>query len=439
MKLGPRIKSSIEILEIIFNSHIPADNQITNYFRARKYIGAHDRRFISQLVYSVLRNYFQILWYAQETSWGLKNISNKARNFMLIYLTKIEKDPIFENCLNQHFCREQYHPEPVNGEEKMYLMALSTVNQSSMPVSVRCNVPQEFFDLLAPLYENSQDLEKLALSLSSQACFDLRINTLKTSRKEVLKELAKQGIDAKPTPYSPLGVRLNDRRPMPDNPLWKSGNIEVQDEGSQILGLLVDAKYGMTVLDMCAGAGGKTLVIGMQMENRGQIFATDISLTRLTRAKERIRRAGLHNISCKHLDPKGLQWLNRQPHRFDRLLIDAPCTGTGTWRRNPDQKYKFSLQTLEELVAKQREILTQAQPLVKTGGRLIYATCSLLPQENIDQINWFLKQYPDWVIIPWKNVDCGVNIPGLMDSDTLQLNPFIHETDGFFAAILEKR
>lgn len=436
MKIGARIQSSIEILSKIFDSHIPADNQITNYFRTRKYIGSHDRRYISELVYTILRNYIQIEWYTKEASWKLKVPDEKARAYALIFFIKISDESLRDESIDSCFIKEIYHPAPINKQERMYLTAVQNVSAQQMPVWVQYNVPEEFYSLLKA-HMNDEDLKKLTYSLSTPASLDLRVNILKTTREEVLKEFEKQSIPATPTPWSPIGIRLQHRRPLPDNPLWKSGVIEVQDEGSQILALLVDAKPGMCVLDLCAGAGGKTLAIGMAMENKGQIFATDISELRLSRAKERLRRAGLHNVSCKLLDPSGLQWLNRQSFRFDRVLIDAPCSGTGTWRRNPDQKYKFSLQGVEELVEVQQGLLNQARKLVKPGGHLIYATCSLLPNENEDQVEWFLKNNPGWQVVAYQELDPEGLYPK-SDQPYLRLLPSVHETDGFFAAVLIK-
>jgi 16S rRNA (cytosine967-C5)-methyltransferase len=227
--------------------------------------------------------------------------------------------------------------------------------------------------------------------------------------------------------------------------------VEIQDEGSQLVAALTDARPGMRVVDWCAGAGGKTLALAAMMENRGQIVACDVSASRLEGAVRRLRRAGVTNVERHFVEP-GDKWAKRRAGTFDRVLVDAPCTGTGTWRRNPDARHRLTEQDLLELVRKQSSILDAAGRLVRTGGRLIYATCSLLEQENEEQVSAFLIRHPEFALVPleqaWNlpggNLPGG-NLPGgnlpaaAPQGDMLSLTPARHGTDGFFAAVLERR
>jgi 16S rRNA (cytosine967-C5)-methyltransferase len=215
-----------------------------------------------------------------------------------------------------------------------------------------------------------------------------------------------------------------------------SGLVEIQDEGSQLVAVMVGAAPGMRVADWCAGAGGKTLALAGMMENRGQIIACDVSAARLDGAVRRLRRAGVHNVE-RHLVEPGDKWLKRRAGTFDRVLVDAPCTGTGTWRRNPDARLRLRELDLTELVAKQASILDTAQTLVRKGGRLVYATCSLLEEENEAQVFAFLLRHPDFALVPLPRAWSLAN-PVPNSGDFLSLTPARHGTDGFFAAALER-
>jgi 16S rRNA (cytosine967-C5)-methyltransferase len=226
------------------------------------------------------------------------------------------------------------------------------------------------------------------------------------------------------------------RRPVTAGAAFQAGDVEIQDEGSQLVSHLVGALPGMRVADWCAGAGGKTLAIAMTMENRGHIVACDVSEKRLDGAVKRLRRAGVHNVE-RHLTLEGDKWVKRRAGSFDRVLVDAPCTGTGTWRRNPDGRLRLSETDLAELVPKQARILDAAQRLVRPGGRLVYATCSLLRQENEQQIDGFLARHADFAVVP---VSAAWALPAPLPcaDPYLVLTPLRHGTDGFFAAILER-
>jgi 16S rRNA (cytosine967-C5)-methyltransferase len=273
-------------------------------------------------------------------------------------------------------------------------------------------------------------------TLLQPAPLDLRVNLLKGTREEARAALMSEGLDTRQTNLSPWGLRIEGRRAVTTGPTFQSGLVEIQDEGSQLVAALTDARPGMRVADWCAGAGGKTLALAMTMQNRGQLLACDVSAVRLDGAVRRLRRAGVHNVE-RHLIEPGDKWAKRRAGGFDRVLIDAPCTGVGTWRRNPDARLRLTEADVAELVAKQAQILDQAAPLVRTGGRLVYATCSLLPEENEAQVIAFLARHPGFTLVPLARA-WPFGSPPPKAGDYLALTPAHHGTDGFFAAVLER-
>ena len=239
---------------------------------------------------------------------------------------------------------------------------------------------------------------------------------------------------------SPYGIRVAERPALNALPMLKNGLVEIQDEGSQLVALMVDAKPGQRVVDFCAGAGGKTLAIAAEMKNKGHIMACDVMAGRLKRSTERFRRAGLHNIEVKALKDERDPWVKKHKAGFDRVLVDAPCSGTGTWRRNPDARWKHLGPGLEQLLALQAGILDSAARLVKPGGRLVYATCSLLPEENEQQIEAFLASHPDFTLVSAVDIlqRYGIKSPAANGVQYLSLTPLQDQTDGFFAAAMER-
>ena len=259
-------------------------------------------------------------------------------------------------------------------------------------------------------------------AMMKPAPLDLRVNILKAKRDDVLARFKKEGFDAHEGKVSSLSIRLFGRPQLLQHPLFLEGAVEIQDEGSQMVAVTADAKPGEQVVDFCAGAGGKTLALGAAMKNKGRIVALDVLERRLTQSKRRFRRAELHNIETKPIISERDKWVKRHKGHFDLVLVDAPCTGTGIWRRDPDKRWRMLGPEMSELVLIQRKILESACRLVKPGGRLVYATCSLLLEENDDQIWAFLKEHPEF----------GVK------GDFLRLTPALNDTDGFFAAVLER-
>ncbi len=306
-----------------------------------------------------------------------------------------------------------------------------------MPAWVKGEYPDWIERRLAPAYGEASPAELAALR--DEAPFDLRGNTLKVTREQAIAVLAEEKVPAEPTPLSPWGLRLSGRIALVQYQAFRTGLVEVQDEGSQLVTLLTGAKPGEAVVDFCAGAGGKTLGLAAMMDNRGRLVACDVSAGRIDRAAERLRRAGVHNVRKQVLKGEDDPWVKRHAGGFDRVLVDAPCTGTGTWRRNPDAKWRLSPERLDELTGVQDRVLASAARLVKPGGRLVYATCSMLPEENEARIEAFLASTPQFSVVPiagaWAEAVGGA-CPA--EGRFLRLTPARHHTDGFFVAILTR-
>ena len=276
-------------------------------------------------------------------------------------------------------------------------------------------------------------------ALNTPAPTDLRVNSLKADRAMARAALAAEGVMTEPTPWSPIGLRLAERVTLGGRTALKDGLVEVQDEGSQLTALLVDARPGMRVVDFCAGAGGKTLALAASMANRGRLVACDVSVHRLERATRRLRRSGVGNVERRTLTSERDKWVKHHAGGFDRVLVDAPCLGIGAWRRNPGDKWRVTKEDLAHLVVRQREIVSNAARLVRPGGRLIYATCSLLHEENEAQAEALLAALPEFSVVPAAQVwheTIGGTAPG--GERYLRLTPARHGTDGFFIAIFER-
>ncbi len=424
MRTAARIQSTIELLhEIISITTTPANDICHTYFDKRRFIGSGDRRFIADMTYQIIRYYPKLQWF-----WP--NLD--ARQAVLTYLAiKAKATP---KQIEELFTGDRFDPAPLTNEEKAHLKKLPSL--TDLPKWAELSVPEWLF----PYFEKSlgHHVYNELFMLEQQAPMDIRVNTLKKTREEALKLLNKEDLGAKPTTFSPVGIRLEKRMPLQKLSLWKDGTLEIQDEGSQLIALLCNAKPGMAILDYCAGAGGKSLVLAETMQNKGRLVLSDIHSWRLKRAKERLKRAGVHNHEVRLISEK--EWFKRQEFRFDCVLVDAPCSGTGTWRRNPDMKIRFKPQDLNELINKQQEILNAASKLVKSGGFLIYSTCSLLREENHEQIDNFLNQNTSFTLMPIQEVwnHSIIDSPCPTTENMLQLTSSAHQTDGFFVAVLKR-
>ena len=435
MTPGARLEAAIELLGAIDQGRKPADDIVGEYFRRHRFAGVKDRAGISEHIYAVLRHRASIDWWIGRMAPALPRDA-RTRLFAALILVQEWKP---EN-IEKHCDGDRFRPYPLKGEESrmVAMMVGCKLAHRDMPPDVRGDYPAWLHPHLEAALGRRLPQEAAALNESAQ--LDLRVNLLKAEdRERVRVELEHEGVKAMRTPLSPLGLRVFERIPLSTLAVFKSGQIEVQDEGSQIASLMVDARPGMRVIDFCAGAGGKTLALAASMRNRGHLIAADISSVRLERATQRLRRAGASIVQRHPLAGHRDKWVKRHAESFDRVLVDAPCTGTGTWRRNPDAKWRLKPNDLTELVALQADILDSAQRLVKPGGRLVYVTCSLLREEDEDQIEHFLATHPDFSLVPvakvWRHA-VGGDAP--VREPMLRLTPARNGTDGFFAAVLER-
>ena len=427
MTPAARIAAAIDLLEVIEGApKRPADAVANDFFRSRRYIGSGDRRAVSERVWTVLRGRRRI-------GWWLGGAPQSAR---LLIAASLLLEGWTKSGVQQAFSGGQFAAAPLDRAEAGALGKIEghTIDHPAMPDAVRLEIPDWLLPRLTARFGAGLPAEMAALS--QPAALDMRVNLLKGDRDQAKAALAAEGWEAEPTRLSPWGLRIDGRRPVTSGPAFQSGLVEIQDEGSQLVAVLVGAAPGMRVVDWCAGAGGKTLALAGAMENRGQIVACDVSAPRLDGAVRRLRRAGVHNVE-RHLVEPGDKWLKRRAGTFDRVLVDAPCTGTGTWRRNPDARLRLKESDLAELLPKQAGILDTAQSLVRKGGRLVYATCSLLEEENEAQVTSFLLRHPAFAVVPLDR-SWPLEQPPPNSGAFLSLTPARHGTDGFFTAVLER-
>ena len=424
-----RISAAIELVAAIEAAvRKPADAVANGFFRDRRFIGSGDRRSVSERVWAILRT-------RRRLAWWLERVGERVTPRMLVAASLLLEGWALSGVA-QSFSGGQFGPTHLSAGESAALGHLEghTADHPAMPEAVRLEVPDWVLPLLQARFGDSLADEMAAMG--EPAPLDLRVNLLKGTRDEALAALASEGIEAMPTEFSPWGLRVEGRRLVTSGVAFQSGLLEIQDEGSQLVAAMVGAAPGMRVADWCAGAGGKTLALAMTMQNRGQIVACDVSKPRLEGAVRRLRRAGVHNVE-QHLIVTGDKWAKRRAGAFDRVLVDAPCTGTGTWRRNPDARLRLAERDLAELVPKQAMILDAAARLVRKGGWLVYATCSVLTEENEAQVQAFIADHPDFSIVPVARAWGGAG-PVPTAGDFLVLTPRRHGTDGFFTAVLER-
>lgn len=425
MKPSARIQACIDILEIIGKSKIPMDSTIGDYMRSRRYIGSKDRADIVEQLYTIMRHYARIYWWLERTQ-----TADSPRHFVLAYL--VLGRGLSESRLKELFDGDKFAPPELTEQEWAFFEKIKgqMIEHPDIPEAVRVECP--------PVYEQSlreyfgADFATELRAMIPPAALDVRVNTFLAPRDKVRESLHEDRVEMSDTPYSPWGLRAKGKAFLSKTKAFHKGWIDIQDEGSQLIAWVCGVKPGMQVLDYCAGAGGKTLALASAMERKGRIVAMDTDERRLEKGKLRFRKAKVSDIiEVRPLsDERHRKWLRRQKESFDVVLLDVPCTGTGTWRRNPDMRWSQYGPGLEELVKVQAEILDKVAGCVKKGGRLVYATCSLLPEENERQVEMFLQKRPEFSVKPPENENLGASY--------MRLTPLRHQTDGFFAAVMVK-
>lgn len=394
----------------------PADAAVSRYFRAHRNLGQQDRAFVAETVYAVLRRRRSLEAAAQSAT---------PRDLAIAALVRIRG--LSARALEG----------VVREDEQALLARVRAAKSESFPAAVRADLPDWLWERLVALHGEDEAM-RIAQGLLNPAPLDLRVNLAKLGRDEALAQLRASGVDAEATPHSPAGIRLAGKPAINRHPLFQAGAIEVQDEGSQVLAYLLAPRRGEMIADYCAGAGGKTLALAMLMRGTGRIYAMDVSARRLAELAPRAARAGVTNVHPLVLSGDGDARAKRLAGKLDRVLVDAPCSGFGTLRRNPDLKWRHGAQAIGELAVKQAGILDAAARLLKPGGRLVYATCSILPEENEAIADAFAAAHAEFAPVSCQDLLSAQRV-ALECGDRLRLWPHRHGCDGFFATAFERR
>ena len=416
------IDHASEALSRLLDFSQPADALLSTYFREHRTLGGRERGFVAETCYAVLRR--------------------KRQLEKLVAPAKSARWLVLASLLRFSGVGQRQLAELVSAAEKDWLLEFKARPEPEMSLADQADLPDWLLEKLLSRYSAPEALE-LARGLNQAAPLDLRVNSIKAKREDILARLAAEGIAAEACRYAPLGIRLKGKPALQKHPLYLEGAIEVQDEGSQLLGYLLAPKRAEMVVDFCAGAGGKTLMLGALMRSTGRLYAFDVSDRRLAKLKPRVARSGLSNMHPICIANENDIRIKRLAGKIDRVLVDAPCSGLGTLRRNPDLKWRQTAQSVAELSHKQAGILAGASRLVKPGGRLVYATCSILPEENEAVVDAFLAAHPDYHRLDAKEVlaQQGIMIDACghgEDGRDFRLLPHLHGTDGFYAAVLER-
>lgn len=419
MRPNQLLEACASLLREVLTFQSPADAVVSAYFRQHKTLGARERHTLAETTYAVLRR--RLLY---------QHLAQSGTGTMERRLAALgwAGDPTFLRAA-------------LDAHEQQWLAQVQAIDVQSLAPKLRHNLPEW---LAQPLQAQLGEAGFWALvaSMDRTAPLDLRVNTLKTKPDAARAALAEAGVTATATPWSPWGLRIDGKPALQKLPVFLSGEVEVQDEGSQLLALLTGAGRGQMVVDFCAGAGGKTLALGAMMRNTGRLYAFDVSGHRLDALKPRLARSGLSNVYPVQIAHERDDRIKRLAGKVDAVLVDAPCSGLGTLRRNPDLKWRQSPASVDELCAKQAAILASASRLLKPGGRLVYATCSLLQRENEAVCDGFTQSAPGFVkedaaavLHEGKVTEAGA----IVDAGNLRLWPHLHSTDGFFAATWRKK
>jgi 16S rRNA (cytosine967-C5)-methyltransferase len=412
------LEVAAELVRELLRFEQPADAAVTSLLRRHRELGPRERHALAETAFAVLR-----------------------RRLLFEYLAQAGAGP-----LERRLAALAWAGDPavlraaLDADEQRWLDATRAVDPRGLPEAMRHNLPEWIAQPLQRLL--GDEFWSLAESLDTPAPLDLRVNVLKANRGRVQAALAQAGVIAVPTPYSPWGLRVQGKPALGGLDAYQRGEFEVQDEGSQLLALLVDARRGETVVDFCAGAGGKTLALGAAMRNSGRLYALDVSAHRLEALKPRLARSGLANVYPMRIAHERDERVIRLAGKVDRVLVDAPCSGLGSLRRNPDLKWRQSPASVREFAVQQGLILASAAQLLKPGGRLAYATCSLLEDENEAVAAAFAAQHPELQPLDAATVLERARVPSaaqLTSGRYLRLWPHRHKTDGFFAALWQRR
>lgn len=411
-----RLREAEAALACVLPLQDSADVRLHRYFRANPKLGARDRAFIAETTYAVLRHLRRLD--------HLTGPGRDPRRLILACLVKFSGYSVSE--LEPH----------LNADETRWLRSVKAANLDELPLPAKLELPDWLYRRLAET-RSEPDLIALAQGLLAPAPLDLRINPVAARREDVIGALQGSGIEARPTPYSPFGVRVAGRPAVNQHPLYLEGAIEIQDEASQLVCLLLAPKRREMVVDLCAGAGGKSLLVGALMRGQGRVYAFDVSEKRLDKLKPRLARSGLSNVYPSLILNESDARLKRLSGKIDRVLVDTPCSGFGTLRRNPDLKWRQSPESIEQLKLKQTALLERGASLLKPEGRLVYATCSVLREENQGIVVDFLGRHSEFEIVSANTILAQQRI-SLDTGEFLELCPHVHGTDGFFAAVLTR-
>ncbi len=433
MTPGARLQAAIELLDEVERQARPADRALSLYTRKRRYMGSKDRAAVRERLYGILRRRARLDWWLGRAA--PTGPAPDARR-------RVIADLMLHDCweagaLGSAFDGGQYRPAALTEEEAAVAAALAgcPLDAPGQPEDVRLEVPAWLAPALLPLGEHE------VAALNEPAPLTLRVNTLEGDREGARAALAAGGVEVEPTMLSPVGLHVRGRPSLDSQAAYRDGLVEVQDEGSQLAALLVDARPGMTVVDFCAGAGGKTLALVAALGGEGRVLACDSDGERLRRMAPRLRRAGVEGVEWHVLAGGDDPWLREHAGIADRVLVDVPCGGSGAWRRAPEAKWQLTEEVLSAHIATVRAILAQAAALVRPGGRLVYVTCSLLARENAEQVEWLAATHPAFTPLPMESVwdeAVGGPYPGEGSGTSLTLTPARHGTDGFFIAALER-
>lgn len=414
-----QLDATATLLAQVLTFRQPADKAVSAFFQRHRQLGRQDRHEIAETVFAALRH-------LEKIRTALSNPATAPRRAALAALVLgrgISISAIADWCAADDVA----WLTELKGRKAEFADQLATAAE----------LPAWLIDCLHDNGWTDDAIRQYGRSMSQSAPLDVRVNTLKGKRDNILAQLTAEQLACTATPYSPWGIRFSGKPALNKHPLFLDGVVEVQDEGSQLLSLLTGVRRGQIAVDFCAGAGGKTLAMGAMMAGKGRLYAFDVAEKRLAKLKPRMVRAGLTHIHPQRIEHEHDARLDRLAGKVDCVLVDAPCSGLGTLRRNPDLKYRQNRERISALQQQQQSILCAAAKLVRAGGRLVYATCSVLPAENETQIDAFLQQHRDWQLTSVADLLREQKIP--LDTGVyLRLNTATHQTDGFFAAVLTK-